>query len=137
MSDSTPIKRALELAKRRGMNQARFADALDKAGLAGTLPQHITNWKRRGLPPEHLQVVAKVLKCSVDELLGNAPIAAASLDWPFGFDQDRWIKLLPIQRRKIEEVVERMVEAYEASRPVPTPKSGAARRAGKQRRAAG
>lgn len=65
-----PIDRALRIAKERHLNQARFAEALHKAGLSGTLPQHITNWKKRGLPPEHYAIVARVLGITVDELLG-------------------------------------------------------------------
>jgi transcriptional regulator with XRE-family HTH domain len=64
------IERALRIAReRKGWNQARFAAELNKLGLAA-LPQHITNWKRRGLPPEHHAAVAQALGISVDELLG-------------------------------------------------------------------
>lgn len=72
------IERALRIAReRKGWNQARFAAELNKLGLP-VLPQHITNWKRRGLPPEHHAVVARALDITVDELLGiNAPRSGA------------------------------------------------------------
>lgn len=58
---------ALELALKRGMNQTQFAEAL------GVKPQHVTNWKQRGLPPERLEEVSRLLNCSVDYLLGRVP----------------------------------------------------------------
>lgn len=46
------------------MNQTKFGELL------GLEPQHITNWKRRGMPPEWHAPVAKALGYTVDELLG-------------------------------------------------------------------
>lgn len=59
-----PIDRALRRAREKGMNQSLFAERL------GVEPQHITNWKRRGMPPEWHARVAQVLGYTVDELLG-------------------------------------------------------------------
>jgi len=59
-----PIDRALARAKELGMNQVEFAAAMD------TLPQHVTNWKRRGMPPEHHARAAKVLHWTIEQLLG-------------------------------------------------------------------
>ncbi|MDP4300366.1 helix-turn-helix domain-containing protein [Leptothrix discophora] len=48
------------------MNQTKFADAI------GVSPQHVTNWKKRGMPADWHVAVAHALGRSVDELLGNA-----------------------------------------------------------------
>lgn len=67
---SRPIDRALARAKERhGWNQVKFASELSKYGRV-VVPQDITNWKKRGMPPEHHETVAKMLGWSVDELLG-------------------------------------------------------------------
>lgn len=60
-----PIDRVLLLARDRDMDQTALAAAM------GVQPQHITNWKRRGLPPAQLPLAAQVLRCSVDFLLGH------------------------------------------------------------------
>jgi transcriptional regulator with XRE-family HTH domain len=59
-----PIDRALARAKELGMDQAAFAEAM------GVDKQHVTNWKRRGMPGDRLERAALVLKCSSDYLLG-------------------------------------------------------------------
>lgn len=59
------IDKALQLANKRGMNQSALAR------LIGVLPQHITNWKSRGVPPEKYVALADALDCSMDELLGR------------------------------------------------------------------
>lgn len=77
----TPIIRALRMAKAKGWNQSRFAAQL------GVLPQDITNWKARGMPPEWHEPVATKLGCSVDELLGRGrptPPTHPASRWPFG-----------------------------------------------------
>lgn len=56
----------LALAKAKGWKQTELADKL------GVKTQNITNWKTRGLPPDKLAVVAEVLGCSVDLLLGRS-----------------------------------------------------------------
>lgn len=60
-----PIDRALQLAKEKGLNKSQFAAALQ------VLPQHVTNWIKRGMPPEYYAPAADVLDCSVDRLLGR------------------------------------------------------------------
>lgn len=62
------IDRALKIAKERhGWNQPEFAQRI------GAEKQHITNWKKRGMPPARHAKVAEVLGISVDELLGKKP----------------------------------------------------------------
>lgn len=61
-----PIDRALAWTKARRWNQRQLADAL------GVSSANITNWKKRGLPPEQHQAIADVFSRSVDELLGRA-----------------------------------------------------------------
>lgn len=59
--------------------------------------------------------------------------------WPFSpevIPSERWNRLTARQQQKIEEMVVGMLEAYEAGRTSPPPKSGPGNRHG-QRRAAG
>jgi len=63
----TPIERALRLARAKGMNQTKFAEKM------GVLPQHVTNWKKRGMPPEHYRQAAQVVGITIDALLSDAP----------------------------------------------------------------
>lgn len=64
-----PIDIALRRAKEVfGWNQVEFAKELSKFGRV-VVPQDITNWKRRGMPPEHHQNVATLLRMSLDELV--------------------------------------------------------------------
>ena len=72
-----PIDRALRRARSRGLNQTELANAL------GVDPQHITNWKRRGMPPEYHAKSADALDWSVDELLGRDASKMLDNDWPF------------------------------------------------------
>lgn len=72
-----PIDRALAWAKARRWNQRQLADEL------GVSSANVTNWKRRGLPPDLHQAVADVFNRSVDELLGRSqPPPAASAPGP-------------------------------------------------------
>lgn len=72
---TTPIQRALELAKKRGLKtQTDFGLAL------GVTAQHVTNWKARGLPPERFEEVAALLNCSVDYLLGRSKTIQPGLE---------------------------------------------------------
>lgn len=48
------------------MNQSALARKMNVS------PQDITNWKKRGMPPEHHQAAAQAVNRSVDELLGAA-----------------------------------------------------------------
>lgn len=61
-----PIDRALEWMRERGWKQADLAREL-------RVPtQTITNWKARGMPPEHHATIAALFRRSVDELLGTS-----------------------------------------------------------------
>jgi hypothetical protein len=52
----------------------------DVAAWCGVQTQAVTNWKRRGLPAEHVPVIAENLGCSIYELLG---LPSEATDWPF------------------------------------------------------
>ena len=67
MKKERPIDRLLRWAKADKLNQANLAKAL------GVTSQHITNWKSRGMPPEHHAKAARVVRRSVDELVGLVP----------------------------------------------------------------
>jgi len=64
--NTSAIDMVLALAKAKGWKQTELADKI------GVKTQNITNWKTRGLPPDKLAVVAEVLGCSVDLLLGRS-----------------------------------------------------------------
>lgn len=64
--DVTAIERALALAERLGMNQSTLAKRL------GVKPQHLTNWKTRGLPSDRVTDLSAVLSCTTDYLLGRS-----------------------------------------------------------------
>lgn len=75
-----PIDIALEKTQDKGWNQTELANRL------GVLPQHVSNWIKRGLPTDKYAAVADVLGCSVDELLGRSayhgyPADAASISY--------------------------------------------------------
>lgn len=61
---TTPIQRLLAWAKELGMNQSDLARKMNVS------PQDITNWKKRGMPPEHHLVASSSVGRTVDELLG-------------------------------------------------------------------
>jgi transcriptional regulator with XRE-family HTH domain len=63
--EQRPIDRALMWAKERGWSQSDLAREI------GVTPQDITNWKKRGMPPEWYEKTAEVLERAVDELLGR------------------------------------------------------------------
>ena len=66
----------------RGWNQSEIA-----ANLGLSSPQQISNWKRRGVPPEWHAPIARLFGRSVDELMGlSAETPADDLlqkAWPF------------------------------------------------------
>jgi hypothetical protein len=57
---------------------------LDEPGFRAVLAGHrissatVTNWKNRPIPPKRYALLAKVLNCSVDELLDQKAAAAGS-----------------------------------------------------------
>lgn len=64
-------ERALKIAKdRRGWNQVEFAKALDVE------KANITNWLARGMPASQHIKVAKLLRITVEELLGGDDVEA-------------------------------------------------------------
>jgi len=50
-----------------GWNQTEIASRL------GLLPQNVSNWKKRGVPPEWHAPIARLFGRSIDELLGGEP----------------------------------------------------------------
>jgi transcriptional regulator with XRE-family HTH domain len=108
-----PIDRALKRAKDRGLNQSQLAGLLDVD------PQHITNWKSRGLPPEWHERMADVLDWSLDELLGRPPTSTLSKDWPFPeLDIRRIERLTQGELLQIQGVVLDRLAELELSRQV-------------------
>jgi hypothetical protein len=95
-----PIDRALAMAKDRGMNKSQFAKALN------VLPQHVTNWIARGMPPEYHEPAADVLGCSVDTLLGRDTITESWLNDYHALQQD--------QQDEIREIVEDRIARFKA-----------------------
>ncbi len=106
-----PIDRALKWAlEERGWRKARFAAEM------GVSPANVTNWIARGLPPEHHEKVAKILKKSVDELLGKEKKEAwdPTATWPFDIPYREFDKLKPAQKADIGEMVEDRVRRFKA-----------------------
>lgn len=107
------IRTALRLAMdRHSWNQSEFARELALASGKGIKPQDVTNWKKRGMPPEHLEVVSHVLNCSVDELLGRIDAASAPRRadaWPFKFPRHLYEQL---------DADERVIFAYESRKTI-------------------
>jgi hypothetical protein len=101
-----PIDRALEIARRRGMNQSDFARRMD------VLPQDITNWKSRGMPPEHYERAATVLHCTVDELLGRSKLRANGA--PLEPWMVEYLELDVEQQNEIREIVEDRIARFRA-----------------------
>jgi DNA-binding transcriptional regulator YiaG len=101
-----PIDRALERAKALGLNQSQFAAKL----LVD--PQHVTNWKRRGMPPEYHAKAAEVLNWSVDQLLGRQ-----SPSWPFRIPLRELEGLEPHQLEELEEIIEDRIARFKLRRP--------------------
>ncbi len=62
-----PIDRLLRRAEALQMNQRQLADALD------VRPQHVTNWKARGMPAAMHAAAAKVVRMSIEELAEGTP----------------------------------------------------------------
>lgn len=113
VSSERVIDRALRLAKqRRQLNQSQFAKKM------GVLPQHVTNWKRRGpdMPPEHYVNAADVIGCTVDELLGRIQYRLNAKE--FVGVAESWIAeyqgLPEEQRGEIQEIVEDRINRFRA-----------------------
>ena len=82
-----PIDNLLRFARARQLNQSRLAELMD------VLPQHITNWKDRGLPPGQFVRAARAVGITVEQLLegadeidgGPPPAAPPFLEGSAGF----------------------------------------------------
>ncbi|KAA0911858.1 helix-turn-helix domain-containing protein [Pusillimonas sp. ANT_WB101] len=87
------------------MNQSAFAARL------GVLPQHVTNWKSRGLPAEQYQPIAEALGRSIDELLGRTPETKtprvkSNADWPLlSIDESKVRALSDFHRVQLEAAI--------------------------------
>jgi transcriptional regulator with XRE-family HTH domain len=116
-----PIDRVLEMARAKGMNQVKFAEKMHVA------PQHVTNWKSRGMPPEHLPKAADVLGCRVDDLLGRPdaskykPLQRASQDvsrlhsaWPFTISREIYDRLPAHRKADINSFINAIVSVNES-----------------------
>lgn len=106
-----PIDRALKWAREeRGWNQTEFATAM------GLSPANITNWKgRRGMPPEHHEKAATILRKTVDELLGKDKKETwdPTATWPFDIPFQEFDRLKPAQKADIGEIVEDRVRRFQ------------------------
>lgn len=83
MTRARPIDIALKVwLSMPGRDQSSLAREL------GVDPQHVTNWKARGMPAERHAAMAQVLGISVDQLLGLKPltpnVGGGSLNEPPG-----------------------------------------------------
>src|SRR5690606_39148163 len=75
------------------------------------LPQHVSNWKTRGVPPERYEAIADALDCSIDELLGRmkyvASAGAIPPPWLFkGVDE---AKVRPLDEAKLNQLEAGMI----------------------------
>lgn len=106
-----PIDWAVERAKHLGMNKSAFAKAMLVS------PQDVTNWLARGMPPEHHQQAAEVLRCTIDELVGRAPQRAEPAGWPFTeVTRDRLRLLSPSDRLHLEAAMLEEIDRLESAK---------------------
>jgi hypothetical protein len=124
-ADTRSIKIAIRFARdRRGWNQSRFARELATASGKEIAPAHVTNWKTRGMPGDHLELVSSILGCSADELLGRAaPVGDSKSNstepWPLRFprqlydqlDHDERVIFAYESRKTIAEIISQRVVA--------------------------
>lgn len=79
--EETVFNRVIRKAQEKNWSQSDLAKHL------GLLPQHVSNWKSRGVPPDRYEAIANVLDCSIDELLGRkkffADPSSIPAQWPF------------------------------------------------------
>jgi transcriptional regulator with XRE-family HTH domain len=99
-----------DLRRAAGLTQVELAK------LVGETQQDITFWEHRGKPPRSdvLPKMAKVLGCSVEQLLGISPLADRR-PGPVGETQRAFeqVSRLPrAQRDKIVEIVEALVDQH-------------------------
>lgn len=63
-----PIDKLLAFAHGKGISQTQLAEKL------GVTPQHITNWKRRGMPAEWHMKAADAVGANLLYLLATSPV---------------------------------------------------------------
>lgn len=97
----TAFDRMIRWGKDRGWNQSAIASHLR------VLPQHISNWKKRGIPPEWYGPIAQLYGRSVDELIGlNGEDRKDAAQWPFtSIDENKVRSLDDQQRAKLERAI--------------------------------
>lgn len=97
--DETVFDRMIRKASEKDWSQSDLAVRL------GVSPQNVTNWKRRGVPPDQYVNLADTLNCSLDELLGRTKYIGSSKSssgrWPY---------------RDIDETKFRDLESHQAAR---------------------
>lgn len=82
----------------------------DLAVQLGLSPQNVTNWKRRGVPPDQYVKIADTLNCSLDELLGRTKFVGKTDPkagrWPYpGIDEDKLRGLDTGQAARLEGAI--------------------------------
>lgn len=102
--NETVFDRMIRKANEREWSQSDLAIRL------GVSPQNVTNWKRRGVPPEQYVRLADVLDCSLDDLLGRTKyIGRESLPpvrWPYQeIDEGKFRDLAPNHAAKLEGAI--------------------------------
>jgi transcriptional regulator with XRE-family HTH domain len=79
--DESVFERMIRKASERDWSQTDLAVRL------GVSPQNVTNWKRRGVPPDQYVNLADTLCCSLDELLGRTKYIGVGQSpagrWPY------------------------------------------------------
>lgn len=114
--NTNSIKIALKIARdKHKWNQSDFARELALASGKPIRPQDVTNWKKRGMPAEHLEAASRVLQCSVDELLGRTASGrqGTTEPWTLNFpralydqlDKDERVIFGYESRKKIAEII--------------------------------
>ena len=103
MSD-TVFDRVIRKAGERDWSQKDLADRI------GVAPQNVTNWKRRGVPPDQYVTIADALGCSLDELLGRTKYVGVGQPsagrWPYDkIDEERFRSLDPTQASRLEGAI--------------------------------
>jgi transcriptional regulator with XRE-family HTH domain len=103
-------ERLADLRRAAGLTQVEFAK------LVGETQQNITFWEHSDKPPRSdvLPKMAKVLGCSVEQLLGISPLADRR-PGPVGKTQrafEEVARLPRSQQDKIVEIVEALVDQY-------------------------
>src|SRR5690606_34032471 len=95
--EETVFNRVMRRAREKRWTQSELAKRLD------LLPQHVSNWKTRGVPPERYEAIADALDCSIDELLGRmkyvAGAGAMPAPWPFHTIDEAKVRALDDTKR--------------------------------------